>query len=440
MLKQKIEGRPEIESKMAIRDNMLRYEVPDTFIMIVDTSKRTGLNLDIGRKLASKIDLVGRVPAEDLQDPIDRLRNLKETIKDDVEQLGDEEVDGRQCQVYQVRGRIKANAVLIGDRFRVWVDGKTGLPVKIHGGDEKTSLTYEQFRWDEALAEGLFSLAVPRGYRLDELTPAVPRPDRIYYHKGAVELVSVDPNGQNAETQFVPRPENSPNVYVSDRAELTPDDRHLAIAYTNPTNQGGFPPYRILLWDRTGPKSRPPRFTRENAELQAWQYSHDGQRLYVSWWQGIPDRKGPGGHYGADIVDLRSKEKKTIELPTYKDDKGKEQPMHFAAASTDGRTMLAVGQGLHLFTAEGTLVRRLSGLDWRVLPASVRISADGNQAIYVTFDPKDLSQRLFVVPLAGGEEKELVAGGALTAIRAAVSGRQAYRLHLPAARSHEPAL
>lgn len=282
-----------------------------------------------------------------------------------------------------------------------------------------SSLTYEQFRWGEALAEGLFSLAVPRGYRLDELTPAIPRPGRIYYHKGAIELVSVDANGQNAETQFVPRLENSPNVYVSDRAELTPDGRYLAIAYTHATKQGGFPPYRILLWDRTRPKELAAEiYARENGELQAWQFTPDGQRLYVSWWEGVPDRKGPDGHYGADIVDLRSKETKTIELPTYKDDNGQEQRMHFAAASPDGRTMLAVGQGLHLVTAEGTLVRRLSGLGSRVMPASVRISADGNQAVYVTFDPKDRSQRLFVVPLAGGEAKELVAGGALTAIRA----------------------
>jgi Tol biopolymer transport system component len=49
--------------------------------------------------------------------------------------------------------------------------------------------------------------------------------------------------------------------------------------------------------------------------------------------------------------------------------------------------------------------------------ASVRVSSDGKKAVYATFD-KDRSQQLFVVPLAGGDPKELVPPQRFTDLRA----------------------
>jgi outer membrane lipoprotein-sorting protein len=418
VIKQKLGQKPELETKMYIEGERFRYEIPDILTLIVDANRRQGIEFYPNVKVAKRMSLEGRLQAEALKDPIDRLRNLPKEIQDRVEQLSDENLNGRTCHVYRVKGRIKeAAAWMIPDQFTLWADAKTGLPVKIHAQDENTSLTYEQFKWDEPLKADLFSLEVPKGYRLEELTPAIIQPGRIYYHQGWIELHSIQPDGQNAEVQFVPRPPNGPDTYVSDRSELSPDGRFLAIAYTHSTKEGLFPPYRVLLWDRTRPKDEPVEvFAKPEGELLSWQFSPDGLRLYINWWQGIPSRKGPEGRYGADVVELKTKAKQTLKLPKYKNADGKEKEMLFATATADGQTYLVVGQGLYEATAEGELGRRLTAPEARIGPSSVRLSPDGKQAVYATALP-DKSQQLFIVSLAGGEAKELVPAGKFTDLR-----------------------
>jgi outer membrane lipoprotein-sorting protein len=423
VVKQKIGDQPELESRVFIQGDMFRYEIfgpppleGALLIMIVDGSQRKGLQLDTHRKIATRLDLEGRVPAEQLQEPIEHLRNLKKDSKDNVVQLGTEDLDGRKCQVYQVKGVTKA--FMVPDEFKLWVDAKTGWPVKIHAEDAKArlSLTYDQFKWDEPLKDELFSLKVPKGYRLEELTPAVISPGRIYYHEGTVELRSLQPDGQKPETQFVPREVDSPRMYCSDRAELSPDGRYLAIAYTRTTNKGGFPPDRVLLWDRTHPKDTAiEAYVRPEGELQFWQFSADGKKLFVSFWEALAGKTE--GHYSAEVVDLESKAKHAIKLPVYKDKDGNEAEMRFAAAAPNNQTYLAVGDGLHLVAADGKWLRRLAAPADHVIVASVRVSPDGKQAVYATV-AADRRQQLFVVPLAGGKATNLLPDEKLTDIRA----------------------
>jgi outer membrane lipoprotein-sorting protein len=423
VLKQKLGNQPELESRMFIKGEFFRYELNGPppmgtmLIMIVNGNERKGLQLDVARKIATEIDLEGRVPAEELRDPIDRLRHLKANAKDNVVQLGDEELNGRKCQVYQVKGRIKEAPLLVPDEFKLWVDAETGWPLQIQAADARTSLTYEQFRWDEPLRDELFSLKVPPGYVLEQLTPAVVRPGRIYYHQGYVDLRSIQPDGKNPEVQFVPHFADSPRVYCSDRAELSPDGRYLAIAYTNATKKGSFPPDRVFLLDRTRPKE-PPReiYVRPEGELQFWRFSSDGRRLYVSWWQPLPGKQGDG-HYGTDVADIDAGTKETLKLPAYQDASGAQTTMRFAAAAPDGQTYLVVGDGLHVATATGKLARRLGPVHANIIVASVRVSPDGKQALYATFHD-DRSQQLFVVSLAGGNPKELVPARHFTDLRA----------------------
>jgi outer membrane lipoprotein-sorting protein len=422
VLKQKLGNQPELESRMFIKGDFLRYELNGPaplgtmLIMIVNTNERAGLQLDVTRKIATKIDLEGRIPAEELRDPIERLRNLKANNKDNVVRLGEEELDGRKCQVYQIKGRGKEATLLVPGEFKLWVDAKSGWPVRIQAADAKTSLTYEQFKWDEPLREELFSLKVPQGYVLEQLTPAVVRPGRIYYHQGHVDLRSLQPDGKNSEVQFVPHVEDSPRTYCSGRTELSPDGRYLAIAYTNVTSKGSFPPDRVLLWDRTRPKEPAAEvYVRPEGELQFWQFSPDGRRLYVSWWERLAGKDE--GHYGADVVDIKAATQQSVKLPIYRDTDGTKVPMRFAAAAPDGQTYVVVGNGLHVASAEGKLVRRLSPAHSNIIVASVRLSPDGTQAVYATFR-ENRSQQLFVVPLAGGNPKELVAAERFTDLRA----------------------
>jgi hypothetical protein len=254
-------------------------------------------------------------------------------------------------------------------------------------------------------------LQIPQGYLLEELTPAVIRPDRIYYQQGWIELYSIQPDGQNPEVQFVPEPPGG-QTYEADKAELSPDARYLAMGYYT-----GGPPDHVLLWDRTQPKAKPVEvYRRPNGELQSWRFSTDGQRLYVNWWEQLPGKKAGEGRTGTDVVDLKTQTRRPVKLPTFVDIDGREKEMQLAAASADGRTMLVVGAGLQVASAQGKLLRRLTASDRPVLVGRVRLSPDGKEALYTT-DYSQRGQQLSVVSLAGGAPRVLVPAGTFTDLR-----------------------
>lgn len=421
VVKQKFGDRPALQSKIALKSHFLRLELQDLLVIIYDIERKTGLQLDVHRKIATKLDL-DHADLQMFKEPIELLRRLKEEIKEQVDQLTDDEVDGHKCHVYQVKTRLKkGTAPLLPDRFKLWADVKSGLPVKIEAKDEHTSLVFEQFRWDDALEENLFSLKAPVGYQTEELIAAAVEPNRIYYQQGYVELFSVQPDGKKPESQFVPRSVNVQQVYNSDKAALSPDARYLAIGYTYTDDKGAYPPNKIFLWDRTQPKAPLVEiYTRPNGELQSWQFSADGSRLYVSWWEGVPTRRGPDSRTGTDVVDLATKATQTLKLPTFEDADGKQKTMYFGTALADGRTFLVIGDGLHLASSEGKLLQRLCPAEVRSIE-NVRVSPDGGQVLYVTFNASDRSRQLFTVPMAGGVPKAMVPAGKLTNIRASWS-------------------
>ncbi len=415
-------GRSELEAKMAIQGDGVRYELPGA-VIIFDTKERKALELHSVDKVAEKGKFDGpeKLPADVIQNPVERLRNLKDEIKDNVEQLADETVDGRKCQVYQVKNRLKPPATwLVPDRFKLWVDVKTGLPVRIEAADENQSITYDHFVWDQPLAEKLFSLEVPQGYRLRELAPAVISADRVYVGRPTLEIESMRPDGSDEQMQFLPRLAKLPNSFVSDKTEVSPDGRYLAVAFTITTDHGSFPPDRIYLWDRTKAKDTGDVvYARPGSELNSWQFSADGRQLYVQWWQPLHEQTRPEGRLGAEVVDLKDKSKHELSLPTFKDAVGKEQTMRFMAASSDGHTYLVVGGGLQVADDQGQIERRLtSATADPIVGGSVRLSPDDKQVLYVVSHPQDQSEELFVVPVAGGEPKSLIAAGKFTDLRA----------------------
>jgi hypothetical protein len=212
--------------------------------------------------------------------------------------LADEEVSGRKCHVYQIKG-LAEPLWIGGNQFTLWADAKTGLPVKIRAGDEHTSLTFEDFKWNEPIKEEMFSLEIPKGYTLEKLSPAVVASNRIYYQQGSTELHSIQPDGEKPGVQFTPRLPDSPETYDSAKAELSPDGRYLAMAYSHVTDHGAFPPYRVLLWDRTHPKTTAVEvYARPEGELQSWRFSPDGKR--IAYTCRLLDPKNPPFNYGAE--------------------------------------------------------------------------------------------------------------------------------------------
>jgi hypothetical protein len=417
-------GPSELKETIAIQGERVRVEIPGGAI-IVDMKAGKGIELNTIEKIAEKYDINSngkeKQPPEVAQNLVERMRNLKDEIKGNVDQLADEEIDGRKCRVYRVKSLPKDAAnLLVPDQFKLWVDAKTGLPVRIEADDEHQAITYDHFVWDQPLDEKLFSVDVPEGYRSRGLSPAVVAPDRIYVGRPSLQLESLRPDGRDVQWQFLPRLAKLPNAYVSDKTEISPDGRYLAIAFTNTTDQGSFPPDRIYLWDRTKAKDTADEvYTGPGSELNSWQFSADGRRLYVQWWQPLHTQTQPEGRLGADVVDLNDKIKHELKLPTFKDAGGKEQTMRFMAASSDGRTYLVVGDGLQVADDQGQIERRLTPATGDpIVGGSVRLSPDDKQLLYVVSHPQDQSQELLVVPIAGGEPKSLVPRGQFTSLRA----------------------
>ncbi len=412
----------ELELKIAIQRDTIRTEVAG-MTSIDNLKERKGITLHPIGMVAEKEDFSGNkpLPPEVRENIVGQFRNLREEIKGNFQPLPDEDVAGRRCQVFQVKSRPKNAANwLIPSEFKLWVDAKTGLPVKIEASDERVSAVYDHFVWDQPLDEKLFSLEVPEGYRLRELTPVYLVSPRIYIGRPLLQLEVIRSDGGDKQQQFLPQLANLPNSYVSERTEISPDGRYLAMAFTNTTDHGSFPPDRIYLWDRTRPmESIDVIYARPGSELNAWQFSADGQRLYVQYWQPLRDQTQPEGRLGAVVVDLKDKTKQELKLPAFKDSAGAEQTMRFMAASSDGRTFLVVGDGLQVADNQGRIQRRLtSPTADPIVGGSVRLSPDDKQVLYVVSHPKDHSQELFVVPIAGGEPRSLVGAGKFTNVRA----------------------
>ena len=177
-----------LQQKFYIQGDAYRMEIPsaqDGFqvapdapplmtVFVADWKRKNAMQFDYTTKTAKKIEADEKMwqqMAKTMADPIKQLRDLKEQ---DVERLGEEELDGRKTLVY----RLKKTDIFMGltitkdDTAKLWVDAKSGLPVRIAVGDpsdtDKPFVVFEQFTWNEALAPDLFKLDVPKGFTLKD--------------------------------------------------------------------------------------------------------------------------------------------------------------------------------------------------------------------------------------------------------------------------------
>src|SRR5690606_11210789 len=106
-----------------------------------------------------------------LGSPLEWLTKLTDA---NAELVGDEEIDGKKTKVYRLKkieyplgvGPLDESKV-----NRLWIDAESGLPVKIvvnyfdAENNRPTHDVYANFQWNEPIAEALFSLAVPDGFK-----------------------------------------------------------------------------------------------------------------------------------------------------------------------------------------------------------------------------------------------------------------------------------
>jgi len=175
-----------LQQKFYIQGDSYRMEIPSAqegvevpadaprawVVVIANAKQKKAIQLDYTTKTAKMIEADEKTwekMAKELADPIKQLRLLKEQ---DAERLADEDLNGRKVQVY----RLKRKDIFMGltkskdEIAKLWVDPKSGLPVRIAVGDpsnnDKPFVVFEQFTWNQALDPELFKLEVPKGLTL----------------------------------------------------------------------------------------------------------------------------------------------------------------------------------------------------------------------------------------------------------------------------------
>jgi len=99
------------------------------------------------------------------------LARLTELSADSGELAGQDELDGRQVNVFHVRQERQ--------EMTIWADPRTNLPVRVKMtltlarqndvSPTSATLTLSEFVWNEELDESLFELRIPEGYRSYEI-------------------------------------------------------------------------------------------------------------------------------------------------------------------------------------------------------------------------------------------------------------------------------
>jgi len=155
--------------------------LPVLLTMIGDTSRKEAIELDHFRKTAVQKKMDARAAADIPQNLVEKFRNIK---GDDAELVGEEQRNGRKVLVYRLT---KLDLPIFmarkepGDQIEmtVWVDAKTGLPVRIRiegalsaTRDDHSFFDWDEFAWNQSLDPGLFSLEIPEGYAVKEPPPA----------------------------------------------------------------------------------------------------------------------------------------------------------------------------------------------------------------------------------------------------------------------------
>jgi outer membrane lipoprotein-sorting protein len=136
-------------------------------VTIADLKTRKALQLNPQDKTARRTTL-GRQEARLVSGLLGSFADIKEQLaggrESAVRDLGFEKLGDRRVNVYEVAAQIPPAGV-----WRIWVDPKTNLPVRLVAGDKnKITVTFDFEAWNEELDPKLFSLDVPKGYKAED--------------------------------------------------------------------------------------------------------------------------------------------------------------------------------------------------------------------------------------------------------------------------------
>ncbi len=148
-----------------MRQEFIESSIPNTkgVINIINFEKAKSLGLIPKEKMAIITDF-GTFPKELLEEQQKSpLREFKKMIEGSNRSLGEKEIDGQKVKGFDVFED--------GQRMEIWADAKTAEPVlvKMDIPEMNAKLTMKDFRFNEPLDDSLFSMDIPKDYKVKNL-------------------------------------------------------------------------------------------------------------------------------------------------------------------------------------------------------------------------------------------------------------------------------
>ncbi len=128
---------------------------------IIDLESAKILALDTEEKTAAYIDIQGRLQ-EGTRNYIEFVRKVLMELKDspDVEELGEQEIDGQKAIGFAARGP--------NEEVKIWADPHTTLPIRVELRLGQLFVIMKNFKFDVLVDDSLVSMDVPEGYTLEQ--------------------------------------------------------------------------------------------------------------------------------------------------------------------------------------------------------------------------------------------------------------------------------
>ena len=127
--------------------------------MIIDPEDSKMLVLTEADNSAAYVDISGQV-GEQHQSFIKFLHHVITKVKDNSENLGEQEIDGQKAIVFEAGGP--------NEGLKIWADPETALPIRIELTLGQMSTIMKNFQFDPQIDDSLVNMNVPDGYTLAE--------------------------------------------------------------------------------------------------------------------------------------------------------------------------------------------------------------------------------------------------------------------------------
>jgi outer membrane lipoprotein-sorting protein len=137
-------------------------------IAIIDFDTSRVLTLNPKQKIAALIDL--KDLPEKPENILEEMRNIITDLQNDpdvlIEQLGEQEIDGRIATVFHATGP--------DGELTIWADSQTALPIRIEQKGGQIQFVCTDFQFDIEMDESQFSMEIPEGYPTPPMVGEIP--------------------------------------------------------------------------------------------------------------------------------------------------------------------------------------------------------------------------------------------------------------------------